>query len=83
MSFAGRLADIAHKTVVTTCLGLFTFQAYQLGTQMMIGTDEEKSIRDAFYHDPRLPPSTTPTSPNREAAGDRTGKMAGASVVRW
>jgi len=42
MSFAGRLADIAHKTVVTTCIGLFTFQAYQLGTQMMIGTDEEK-----------------------------------------
>ena len=42
MSFAGRLADIAHKTVVTTCLGLFTFQAYQLGTQMLIGTDEEK-----------------------------------------
>jgi hypothetical protein len=48
MSFAGRLADIAHKTVVTTCLGLFTFQAYQLGTQMMIGTDEEK--KKAYVH---------------------------------
>ena len=42
MSFTTRLADIAHKTVVTTCLGLFTFQAYQLTTQMMIGTDEQK-----------------------------------------
>jgi hypothetical protein len=42
MSFATKLADMAHKTVVTTCLGLFTFQAYQLITQLRIGTDEQK-----------------------------------------
>ncbi len=42
MSFATRMADVAHKAVVTTCLSLFAFQAYQLGTNMMIGTDEMK-----------------------------------------
>jgi hypothetical protein len=42
MSFATKLADMAHKAVVTTCLGLFTFQAYQLVTQLRIGTDEIK-----------------------------------------
>lgn len=42
MSFATRIADVAHKTVVSTCFGLFLYQGYQLGTQMMIGTDEAK-----------------------------------------
>jgi len=42
MSFANRVADVAHKTVVSGLAGLFAYQAYQLGTQMMIGTDELK-----------------------------------------
>ncbi|KAL7538883.1 hypothetical protein ACHAXR_008862 [Thalassiosira sp. AJA248-18] len=42
MSFATRIADIAHKTVVSTFFGLFCYQGYQLGTQMLIGTDEAK-----------------------------------------
>jgi len=42
MSFATRVADLAHKAVVTTCLSLFAFQAYQLGSNMYIGTVTEQ-----------------------------------------
>lgn len=42
MSIATRIADMAHKTVVTTFFGLFCWQGYQLGSQMLIGTDEAK-----------------------------------------
>mmetsp|Transcript_1277 Transcript_1277/g.2778 ORF Transcript_1277/g.2778 Transcript_1277/m.2778 type:complete len:100 (-) Transcript_1277:457-756(-) len=42
MSFATRAADLAHKTVVSSFIGLFCYQAYQLQYQMRIGTDEAK-----------------------------------------
>lgn len=42
MSFGTRIADLAQKTVTTSFFGLFVYQAYQLGAQMRIGTDEEK-----------------------------------------
>lgn len=42
MSFTTRIADLAHKTVTTTLLGFFCFQAYQLGGNMLIGTGEAK-----------------------------------------
>ena len=42
MSFATKIADFAHKAVVTTAFSLFLYQGYQLGAQIRIGTDEEK-----------------------------------------
>eukprot|EP00571_Detonula_confervacea_P017822 CAMPEP_0172297674 /NCGR_PEP_ID=MMETSP1058-20130122/605_1 /TAXON_ID=83371 /ORGANISM="Detonula confervacea, Strain CCMP 353" /LENGTH=92 /DNA_ID=CAMNT_0013006849 /DNA_START=175 /DNA_END=453 /DNA_ORIENTATION=- len=33
---------MAQKTITTTFFGLFCYQAYQLGAQMRIGTDEAK-----------------------------------------
>ena len=42
MSFTSKIADVVHKSLVCTAVSLFLFQGYQLGTQMRIGTDEEK-----------------------------------------
>mmetsp|Transcript_22981 Transcript_22981/g.39351 ORF Transcript_22981/g.39351 Transcript_22981/m.39351 type:complete len:100 (-) Transcript_22981:244-543(-) len=42
MSSATKIADFAHKAVVTTAFSLFCYQGYQLGTMMLIGTDEAK-----------------------------------------
>lgn len=41
-SFATRAANFAHKAVVSSFIGLFGYQAWQLGYQMRIGTDEAR-----------------------------------------
>jgi len=37
MSITTRIADILHKSVVTTFFGLFCYQGYQLGSKMIEG----------------------------------------------
>ena len=46
MSFATKLADVAHKTVVTGALGLFCYQAYQLGGNMIMGATDDQKKRE-------------------------------------
>ncbi|KAL7546638.1 hypothetical protein ACHAWF_009967 [Thalassiosira exigua] len=49
MSFATKLADVAHKTVVTSFFGLFCYQGYQLGGAMLAGTGEKKNNSHAAF----------------------------------
>ena len=37
MSITTRIADVLHKSVVTTFFGLFCYQGYQLGSKMIEG----------------------------------------------
>ena len=40
MSFATKIADIAHKVTVTGAFGLFCYQAFHLGGMMLAGKDD-------------------------------------------
>ncbi|KAL7487757.1 hypothetical protein ACHAW6_013369 [Cyclotella cf. meneghiniana] len=42
MSLATKLADLAHKTVVTTAFGFFIYQGVNLGGMMLAGPDSDK-----------------------------------------
>ena len=51
MSFATRIANVAHKTAVTSVFGFFTWQIYQLGT-VVAGRDpivEKVNPHGAFF----------------------------------
>jgi len=46
MSFASRAADVAHKTAVSGIFGLFLWQGFQLGGQMLLGVVDEDKKRE-------------------------------------